>query len=131
MKIGIINTNFEFTISACHLNLGSYIYHFVRWICELPDTYDAINEKKDFHWNFLEQSYTPVFWFEYKDDSYSITLSDSTLGSVNGWQEEIISIEDLKKEIDSARQKYYDFVKQNLGDVLPDYLELLDLNFKN
>lgn len=98
-------------------------------IDELLGTHDELNQKKDFDWNFLEQSHTPIVWFNYKDGAYSVTLSESTMGVIEGWTEEIVSVTELKKEVNSVKLGYYNYVKDNLSHVFPEYVKYLELSF--
>lgn len=112
----------KFNIGVGDTYLRNYICEIGEWASMLPYTYDAIKNRQSFDWEFSDWQICYLH-FTYKNEAYSIQLSDTQL------KKEIISVEDLKKEIDSARKIYYNYVKENLGDVLPDYLELLDLSF--
>lgn len=120
----------KFDIYLCHTHIGDFIADIDEWITDLPYTYENINNKENFEWAFtfrMLQTATPCISFEYLNEKYKITLQGSNVNLV--WQEEIISIEALKKEIESVRKIYYNYAKNNIGHLFPDYLAMLDLSF--
>lgn len=124
-------TNFDFIIEICNKKLGTYKYIFDMWLSELPKTYIAINKLQDFNWELIEQDYEFTLNFKYQDNAYIITLGEFETPEIQikTSKQEVISIEVLKTEIDSARLVYYNYAKANLGYLFHDYLEMLDLSF--
>lgn len=124
----IEHTGYELVLDICGVSI--YLdYQLDTVIDRFLDSYEDISQKNDFEWDFLEQSHTPIVWFNYKDGAYSVTLSESTMGVMEGWTEEIISVRELKKEIHTAKFGYYNYVKDNLSHVFPEYVKYLELSF--
>lgn len=118
-------------IHVCGLYLGNYINSIEEWLCDLPDTYQAINDKEDFTWEFSLRAiyqWSPTIIFKYEDSHYFITL-DRNQNKLN-WHEEKIEINELKKIIDLARIQYLDYINKNLGSRVSNYLRKLELSFK-
>lgn len=130
LLLNLNDKNTKFNIHLCHTYIGDFIADIDEWIIDLPYTYEDINNKENFEWAFTSRMLktpTPCISFEYLDEKYKITLKGENIDLT--WQEEIISIELLKKEIEFVRKTYYDYINKNLGNVLPDYLKVLDLSF--
>lgn len=119
----------QFNICVGNQNLDKNIDEIHEWISDLPWTYDAIRNLEDFSWDFDSATNAKSLYFSYQEGFYLIQPFGVFFDKNNHLIVETISIDELKKEVDRARKIYCDYIEENFGSLLSDYLEMLELSF--